>query len=111
MDKCKGRVHLGKGWRKKNKNGQKVRCSREKKMKDKNGKLHWDKLIKDLLCNPKILDFIYDGYDKGFSNRRKTSYLCFAKISKDASCPLKDSVEASRQFRQLWLGRNGLGQR
>ena len=28
-----------------------------KKMKDKNGKLHSDKIIKDLLCNPKILDF------------------------------------------------------
>lgn len=32
-------------------------------MKDKSGKLYWDKMIKDLLCNPKMLGlyFIYDG--------------------------------------------------
>ena len=67
-DKCKGTVHLGKGWRNKNKNGHKVRCFREKNMKDKNGKLHSDKIIKDLLCNPKILDFTLSMMDmiKGF---------------------------------------------
>lgn len=61
IEECKGRVHLGKGWKNKY-TSHKVRYFKKKK-KGKNGELYRDKMENDLLCNPKMFGLypIYNG--------------------------------------------------
>lgn len=62
MEERKSTVHLGKGWRNKYSMVTMSDFS-EKKTKGKNGKLYWDNMVKDLLCNPNMFGFcpIYNG--------------------------------------------------
>lgn len=99
MEECKGTVPLGKGWR--NKYIMVTRSDVSEKTKGENGKLCWDKMVKDL-CNPKMfgLYLTYDEYQcKVFKQRNDIIFLFYVG---EVSYLLEDCVEARRQFRQLF---------